>query len=94
MTLQDTYYIRPCYQDAESKKLYLIHRNKHREAAKTETKKHGPNGRTDQNSRKRVKENGDKQSVRCRIQATGHNDTEGLWYFNSIQRTQAEMKDY
>ena len=33
-TLQDTYYIRPHYQDIESKQLYLIHRNKHREAAK------------------------------------------------------------
>ena len=27
-------YIRPCYQDKESKQLYLIHRNKYREAAK------------------------------------------------------------
>ena len=34
-TLQDTYYIRPHYQDRESKQLYLIYRNKHREAAKT-----------------------------------------------------------
>ena len=33
-TLQDTYYIRPHYRDTESKQLYLIHRNKHREAAK------------------------------------------------------------
>ena len=33
-TLQDTYYIRPHYQDTETKQLYLIHRNKHREAAK------------------------------------------------------------
>ena len=33
-TLQDTFYIRPHYQDGESKQLYLIHRNKHREAAK------------------------------------------------------------
>ena len=33
-TLQDTYYIRPHYQDRESKQLYLIHRNKHRDAAK------------------------------------------------------------
>ena len=33
-TKQDTYYIRPFYQDRESKKFYLIHRNKHREAAK------------------------------------------------------------
>ena len=32
--LQDTYYIRPHHQDRESKQLYLIHRNKHREAAK------------------------------------------------------------
>ena len=31
-TLQDTYYIRP--YTTESKQLYLIHRNKHREAAK------------------------------------------------------------
>ena len=28
------FYIRPCYQDRESKQLYLIHRNKHKEAAK------------------------------------------------------------
>ena len=34
-TLQDTYYIRPHYQDTESKQLYLMHRNKHKEAAKT-----------------------------------------------------------
>ena len=26
--------MRPCYQDTESKQLYLIHGNKHREAAK------------------------------------------------------------
>ena len=32
--LQDTYYIRPHYQDTDSKQLALIHRNKHREAAK------------------------------------------------------------
>ena len=33
-TLQNTYYIRSHYQDTESKHLYLIHRNKQREAAK------------------------------------------------------------
>ena len=33
-TLQDSYYIRPHNQDTESKQLYLIQRNKHREAAK------------------------------------------------------------
>ena len=35
LILQDTYYIRTHYQDTESKQLYLIHRNKSREAAKT-----------------------------------------------------------
>ena len=35
---QDTYYIRPHYQDTESKQLYLIHRNKHREAAEMRRK--------------------------------------------------------
>ena len=33
MTLQDTFYSRPHYQDTESKQLYLIHRKKHRETA-------------------------------------------------------------
>ena len=33
--VQATYYIRARCQDMESKKLYLTHRNKHREAAKT-----------------------------------------------------------
>ena len=32
--LQDIDYTRPHYPDRESKQLYLIHRNKHREAAK------------------------------------------------------------
>ena len=32
--LQDTYFIRPYYQARESEQLYLIHRKKHREAAK------------------------------------------------------------
>ena len=34
LTLQDTYYIGPHYQDTVSKQLYLKHRNEHREAAK------------------------------------------------------------
>ena len=37
--LQDTYYIRPHYQDTESKQLYLIYRIKHREAAKMRRKR-------------------------------------------------------
>ena len=35
-----------------------------------ETKQHGPNKRTDQNYRKRIRHNGDEQSIRCRIQNT------------------------
>ena len=34
-TIQNIYYIKPHYQDTESKQLYLICRNKHRGAAKT-----------------------------------------------------------
>ena len=34
MTLKDTYYISPHYQDTESKQFYVMHGNKHREAAK------------------------------------------------------------
>ena len=37
----------------------------------TETKKYGPNERTDQNSRKRAKQQGDSQPIRCRVQNTG-----------------------
>ena len=42
-----------------------------------ETKKHGPNERTDQNSRKRTKQNGNKQSIRCRVQNIGYKDAQG-----------------
>ena len=42
-----------------------------------ETRKRGPNERTDQNSRKRTKQNGDKQSIRCRVQNTGYKDAQG-----------------
>ena len=37
---------------------------------KEETKEHGPNEKIDQNSRKRAKGNGNKQSIRCRDQNT------------------------
>ena len=40
--------------------------------------KHGPNERTEQNSRKGTKENGDVQPTRCRIQNIGYNDAQGL----------------
>ena len=39
-----------------------------------ETKKHGPNERTEQNPRKRAKQNGDNQPIRCRVQNTGNQD--------------------
>ena len=39
-----------------------------------ETKKYGPNERTEQNSRKRTEQNGDKQAMRCRVQNTGDKD--------------------
>ena len=42
-----------------------------------ETKRHGPNERTEQNSRRRMKQNVDKQSTRCRVQNTGYKDAQG-----------------
>ena len=74
-TLQDTYYIRPCYQDRELQQLYLIHRNKHREAAKMRRQRNTAQMK-DQNSRKRTKQNGDKQSIRYRVQNTGYGDAQ------------------
>ena len=40
------------------------------------TKKYDPNERTEQNSRKRIKQNGDNQTIRCRVQKTGHQDAQ------------------
>ena len=44
-------------------------------------------------TRKRAKRNGDKQSIRCRVQNTGYKDAQETQYLNSIKETQAEMKD-
>ena len=33
--------------------------------------------KTEQNTRKRAKCNGDKQSIRCRVQNTGYEDAQG-----------------
>ena len=41
-----------------------------------ETKKYGSNERTEQNSRKRTKRNGDNQPIRCRVQNTGGQDAQ------------------
>ena len=70
-TLQDTYYIRPHYQDTKSKQLYLIHRNKHREAAKM--RRQSNMAQMKQQIKTPEKElNRDKQSIRCRVQNTGY----------------------
>ena len=47
----------------------------------------------DQNSRKRAKQNGDKQPIRCRVQILIIRIPKELTeYFNNIKKTQAEMK--
>ena len=57
------------------------------------TKKHGPNERIEQNSRKRAKQNGDKQSIRCRVQNMVIRMLKELSEFcNNIKKTQAKMK--
>ena len=53
-----------------------------------------PNERTDQNSRKRSKQNGGKQSIRCRVQNTDCKDGQGTSEdFNNIEKIQSETKD-
>ena len=41
-----------------------------------ETKKYGPDERTEQNPRKRTKQNGDSQPIRCRVHNTGYRDAQ------------------
>ena len=41
--------------------------------------KHGPNERTDENSTKRAKQNGDKQSIKCKVQDTCYKDGQGTY---------------
>ena len=41
-----------------------------------------------QNFRKRAKQNGDKQSIRCRVQNTGYSED-----LSSIKKVQSETKD-
>ena len=55
-----------------------------------ETKKCGPNERTDQNFRKRTKQNEDKQSIRCGVIQMLKELTEDL---NSIKKIVSETKD-
>ena len=59
-----------------------------------EANKHGPNERTDQNSRKKTKQNEAKQSIRCRVQNTVIRMLKELSeHFNSIKRIQSEVED-
>ena len=45
-------------------------------------------------TRKRAKRNGDKQSIRCRVQNTGYKDAQELSEdLNSIKKIQSETKD-
>ena len=76
-TLQDTYYIRPHSQDMESKQLYLIHRNKHRVAAKMRRERNMAQMKELIKIPGKAKQNRDKQSIRCRIQNTGYKDAQG-----------------
>ena len=39
-TLQDTYYMKPFYQAQEMQQLYLVHRKKHKGAAKMRAHEH------------------------------------------------------
>ena len=58
------------------------------------TKKHGLNERMEKNSRKRTEENGDKKSIRCRVQNTGYKDAERTQLdLTCIKQIQSEMKD-
>ena len=52
--LEDTYYIRPHYQDTESKQPYLAHRNKHREVSKLGDKETDPNERQNKTQEKEL----------------------------------------
>ena len=66
------------YQDTELLQFYLIHKNKHREAAKMRRQRSIAQMKEQSNTPKRTKRNGDKQSIRCRVQNTGNKDDRGL----------------
>ena len=57
-------------------------------------KKHGPEERTDQNSRKRAKQNGGKQSIRCRVQNTGYMPKELSKDLDSIKKDLVRNEGY
>ena len=53
-------------------KYLRLHHLQHNKYA--ETKKYGPNGRTDQSSKNRTKQQRDSQLIRCTVQNTGNQD--------------------
>ena len=70
---QDTFYIRPLSQARKTQQHFLIHRNKHKEAAKMRRQRNMAQMK-EQNSRKTIKQNGGKHSTRCRIENTTYKD--------------------
>ena len=87
------YYIRPCYQDTESKQLYLIHRHKHREATKMSRHR---------NMAQMKEQNKTPEKEVNKIEISNLSDAEFktlvirmlrelIGYFNSIKKTQAKI---
>ena len=94
-TPQNTYYIRPHYQDRESKQLYLIHTNKHREAAKTRRQRN----MAQMTQQKKTPE---KELNKMEISNLSNGEFKTLvirmlkklsGYFNNIKMIKSEMKD-
>ena len=80
-TLQDTNYIRPHYQDTESKQLYLIHRNKHREAAKIRRQRQRKMAQMKaqiKTPEKELNKMDISNLLRCTVQHTGYRCTKNL----------------
>ena len=87
--------MRPYYQDTESKQLYLIHRNKHREAAKMRRQ------RNMAQMKKQIKTLG-KELDKMEISNLSNVEFKTLFIrvlkelsedLSSIKRTKSEMKD-
>ena len=95
MPLDPTGHLVHYYQDIESKQLYLIYRNKHREAAKTRRQRNMAQMKKQiKTPEKELKRNGDKQSIKCRVQNTIYKDAQELCEdLNSIKKIQSEKKD-
>ena len=90
LALQDTYYIRPHYQDTEAKQLYLICRNKYKEAAKTRMAQMKEQIKTPEKElNEKEISNSQRQSSKLVIRMLKEIREE----LSSIKKTQAETKD-